>query len=83
MSASHRILHFARSEPPVVFVETQDDAQWIEDRAAVDLHDLAFEELLRSALTKDESRDMVLAMRQRYVGRGFVESVRVHRPVTP
>ncbi|HEX6656704.1 MAG TPA: helix-turn-helix transcriptional regulator [Ilumatobacter sp.] len=68
-SASHRILHFARTEPPVVFVETQDDAQWIEDPAAVDLHDLAFEELLRSALTKDESREMVTAMRERYAAR--------------
>lgn len=69
ISAAHRILHFPRSEPPVVFVETQDDAQWIEDRSAVDLHDLAFEELLRSALTKDESLEMLTAMREQYVAR--------------
>jgi transcriptional regulator with XRE-family HTH domain len=59
MGAAYRVLHFSQSEPPVVFMETQEGAQWIEDRSAVDLHDLAFEELLDSALTEGETRSLI------------------------
>jgi transcriptional regulator with XRE-family HTH domain len=69
-SVSHRILHFAGSVPPLVYMETRDQAQWIEDQAGVDAHDLAFGELLASSLDEEESRVMLRAAQE-----GFEASV--------
>jgi transcriptional regulator with XRE-family HTH domain len=69
MSSSHRILHFAGSVPPLVYMETRDQAQWIEDQVGVDAHDLAFDELVASALDEDESRVMMTAAREAFDAR--------------
>lgn len=57
-TASHRILHFDSGEP-LVYMEAREGAQWIDDPAAVDKHDVAFEEVARVALTPAESEVMI------------------------
>jgi hypothetical protein len=69
VAASHRILHFAGSEPPVVYMEAVGEATWIEDRVAVDAHDLAFEQVVGGCLTSDESIEMVRRAAADYAAR--------------
>lgn len=69
ITSSHRILHFPGRVPPIVYMEARDDAQWIDDIAAVDVHDLAFEEVVRASLTFEESMAMVLHAARDYAAR--------------
>jgi transcriptional regulator with XRE-family HTH domain len=71
-ASSHRILHFSRSEPPIVYMEAKEGAQWIEDRPSVDQHDLAFEELMGASLTLSESTAMVREAASVYAARARI-----------
>jgi transcriptional regulator with XRE-family HTH domain len=59
VTASHRILHFAHTVPPIVYMETREGAQWIDEGMRVDQHDLAFEGVVSAALGVEESSEMV------------------------
>jgi transcriptional regulator with XRE-family HTH domain len=71
-AASQRILHFARSEPAIVYMEASEGAQWIEDQAEVDQNDLAFGELVHAALTLDDSLAMIRDAEESYARRARI-----------
>jgi hypothetical protein len=57
--ASVRILHFVDSVPATVYLEARDDATWIDDREAVDAHDLAFERVAEGSLSPEHSLELL------------------------
>ncbi len=69
VTSSHRILHFPPGVPPIVYLEARADAQWIDDGAAVDSFDQAFEEVQGAALDQEESRRMIADAADGYAAR--------------
>jgi transcriptional regulator with XRE-family HTH domain len=64
--ASVRILHFAGSTPPGVYLEAREDATWIDGGEAVDAHDLAFERVANGSLGPQQSIDLLSESADRY-----------------